>query len=281
MLVFLLAGRERRPAWVLPLVPALIVAELAWIDVSLIQPRPADVAMATGGDIALALTDLEPGSRVFSPSYSVPQQAAAEAGLELADGVHPLQLATYVEYMAAATGFDPGDYSVTLPPFPSGDPATDWGPVLDARALGLLAVNRVVSAFPVDAAGLELSDRFDGAFVYENLAARPRAWVESNAEDPASPWRAADSIEWTPNHVGVIAQGPGRLVLSDPMYPGWRAKVDGREAPISPSRGLLRSVDLLSGAHEVVFSFVPRSLYAGLGVSLLAAVVAIALWRRA
>jgi len=281
LVVFFGAGRERRPAWVLPLVPALIVAELAWIDVSLIQPRPAEAAMATGGEIAAALTDLQPGSRVFSASYSVPQEAAAEAGLELADGVHPLQLAPYVEYMAAATGFDPGEYSVTLPPFPSGDPTTDWGPALDARALGFLAVSRVVSAFPVEAEGLELKDHFDDAFVYENLAARPRAWVESNAENAASPWRAADSIEWTPNHVGVIAQGPGTLVLSDPMYPGWRAKVDGREVPISLSRGLLRSIELSPGAHEVVFTFFPRTLYAGLGVSLLAAVVAIGLWRRA
>ena len=281
LVVFFLAGRERRPAWVLPLVPALIVAELAWIDVSLIQPRPADAAMAAGVEIAAALTDLEPGFRVFSPSYSVPQEAAAGAGLELADGVHPLQLAPYVEYMAAATGFDPGEYSVTLPPFPSGDPTTDWGPALDARALGLLAVSRVVSAFPVEAEGLELSDRFEGAFVYENLAVRPRAWIESNAEDAASSWRAADSIDWTPNRVGVTVQGPGTLVLSDPMYPGWRAKVDGKEAPISLTRGLLRSVELPPGAHEVVFTFIPLSLYAGLGVSLLAAVFAVALWRRA
>jgi len=76
-------------------------------------------------------------------------------------------------------------------------------------------------------------------------------------------------------------QGPGTLVLSDPMYPGWRAKVDGKEAPISLTRGLLRSVELPPGAHEVVFTFIPLSLYAGLGVSLLAAVFAVALWRRA
>ena len=179
--ILLLAGRERRPTWALPLLPALLVVELSWIDVSLIQPRPAVAALATGRAIADSLSDIGEGQRVFSPSYSVPQEAAAEAGLELADGVHPLQLAGYVDFMAAVTGFDSGDYSVTLPPFPSGDPGVDWGPEIDAEALGLLAVSRVVSAFPVDAQGLELESQVEDGLVYVNTAARPRAWVESAA----------------------------------------------------------------------------------------------------
>jgi hypothetical protein len=87
-----------------------------------------------------------------------PQEAAAEAGLELADGVHPLQLASYVEFMGAASGFESDAYSVTLPPYPSGDPAVDWGPELDAQALGRMAIGRVLSGYPIEAAGLRLED---------------------------------------------------------------------------------------------------------------------------
>jgi len=277
--IFFLAGRRRWPAWTLPLLPALLVVELSWIDISLIQPRPA-TSLAAGRAIADSLSGLGEGQRAFSPSYSVPQEAAAEVGLEMADGVHPLQLTDYVDFMAAAVGFDPGEYSVTLPPFPSGDPSVDWGPEIDASALGLLAVSRVVSAFPVDAEGLQVEPPVTDRLVYANTAARPRAWIESAAGGEAAGWRPVDSLEWTPNHVRIVAQGPGTLVLSDPMYPGWHADLDGRRVEVSTSHGILRSVEMRAGSHEVRFVFTPVSLFAGLGASLAAAAIGVALWRR-
>ncbi len=38
--------------------------------------------------------------RVYSPSYSLPQQTAAFWRLELADGIDPLQLISYSQYHA-------------------------------------------------------------------------------------------------------------------------------------------------------------------------------------
>jgi hypothetical protein len=280
LVIFHLAGQGWRPIWAMPLLPALLVAELSWIDGTLIQPRTAAASLAAGRAIANSLSGMGEGERVFSPSYSVPQEAAAEAGVEMADGVHPLQLADYVDFMAAATGFDAGSYSVTLPPFPSGDPSVDWGPEIDADALGLLAVSRVVSQFPVDSQGLQLEPPVADSLVYVNTAARPRAWIESAPGGEAPGWRPVDSLEWTPNHVRMVAQGPGTLVLSDPMYPGWQADLDGQRAAVSTSRGLLRSVEIPAGSHEVQFVFTPVSLFAGLGVSLLAAAFGVALWRR-
>ena len=271
--------KAARFAWTAPAVMLLLVVELCSIDIPLVESRPADLALAGGRSIAEMLAG-EDGQRVFSPSYAVPQEAAADAGLELADGVHPLQLASYVDFMAPAVGFAADSYSVTLPPFPSGDPTVDWGPSLDAQALGLLGVDRIVSGYPVEAEGLSLEASTEGVLVYRNAAVRPRAWIESTTSGARGVLPAA-SIEHAPNWVEVRASGPGTLVLSDPMYPGWRASVDGVDVPIDPYLGLLRAVALPAGDHTVRFSFVPLSLVAGLAMALVAALAAAAIWRRA
>ena len=271
--------RAQRPAWAVPAVTLLLIVELCSIDIPLVESRPADRALGAGRSIAESLRRQD-GGRVFSPSYAVPQEAAAEAGLELADGVHPLQLASYVEFMAAATGFAAESYSVTLPPFPFGDPADDWGPSLDADALGLLGIARILSTYPIDAPGLSPEAATEGILAYRNEAARPRAWVETatSGGTDVSPVR---SIERTPNWVEVRARGPGNLVLSDPMYPGWRASLDGTDLPIEPYLTVLRSVSIPAGEHTVRFRFVPLSLVVGLAIALAAALSAARIWRRA
>jgi hypothetical protein len=260
-------------------VTLLLVVELCSIDIPLVESRPADQALGAGRMIAEFLSRPD-GERVFSPSYAVPQEAAAEAGLELADGVHPLQLASYVEFMAAATGFAAESYSVTLPPFPSGDPADDWGPSLDADALGLLGIGRILSTYPIDAPGLSPETTTGGILIYRNEDARPRVWVESGTSAGTSVSPVA-SIERTPNQVEVRASGPGTLVLSDPMYPGWRASLDGADVPIEPYLGVLRAVSVPAGEHTVRFRFVPLSLVVGLAIALAAALSAAQVWRRA
>jgi len=62
----------------------------------------------------------------------------------------------------------------------------------------------------------------------------------------------------------------GILVLADLDYPGWKASVDGRPAPILSADGYLRAVALSAGSHRVVFRYRPVSFYAGAVLSLLA-----------
>jgi hypothetical protein len=270
--------RGWRPTVTSAALTALLVIELFSIDVTLVEARPAEDALAQGQAVAARLAE-EGDGRTFSLSYAVPQEAAAEAGLELADGVHPLQLSAYVTFMSAAAGFDSRAYSVTLPPFPSGDPTDDWGPVLDMEALGLLAIERVASTFPVEAPGLASEGSIDGVLLYRNERARPMAWIEP-PEGLSGPIRSVTSLSRSANRVEIVASGPGLLVLSDPMYPGWTATVDGVETPIRLYRGLLRSVALADGEHSIVFRFGPSSLYAGMAIAAIAAVAAFVLWRR-
>jgi hypothetical protein len=180
--------------------------------------------------------------------------------------------------MAAATGFAIGPYSVTLPPFPNGETDLDWGPTIDAGLLGLLNVDRLVSAYPLQAAGLTLVSQADGRWVYDNALARPRAWIETASSEGA--WKDVSALEWTPNRIRVQAVGPGRLVLSEIAYPGWQARLDGVRAPVVTSAGILRSVELPAGAHEVVLTFIPASVYIGLTLAVVALMLLAVLWVR-
>jgi hypothetical protein len=254
------------------LLAGLILIDLTAIDRTLLDVRERD----TASDEQAWLQYASDGSRVFSPSYAIPQDEAARLGLELADGVHPLQLRSYVEWMAAATGFEADAYSVTLPPFPTGDPKEDWGPRLDPERLGKLAVGYVVSDYPLSASGWEMTRAGDGLFVYRNPQARPRAWVESGD----GPWRPAQSIDRQPNRIVILAEGPGRLVLSEIAYPGWRVIVDGRRSPMETVDGLLRGVELAAGLHEVRFEFRPSTVFAGLSLTLVSLAALVYLSRR-
>ena len=68
----------------------------------------------------------------------------------------------------------------------------------------------------------------------------------------------------------VNSDAAGILVLADLHYPGWKASVDGRPAPILAADGYLRAVALSRGAHRVEFLYRPVSFYAGAALSLLA-----------
>jgi uncharacterized membrane protein YfhO len=81
--------------------------------------------------------------------------------------------------------------------------------------------------------------------------------------------------------VRARASDRGLLVLADTWFPGWRARVDGRDAPIVRTDQLLRGVVIGAGRHTVEFTYVPWSWRAGWIVSLLAAIGLLALaWRR-
>jgi hypothetical protein len=219
------------------------------------------------------------GGRVLSPSYSLPQPVAVIAGLELADGIDPLQLASYRDFMAASLGFSPDDYSVTLPPFPDGDPTKAWAAAVDSQRIGLLNVSYVLSAFPLEADGLTLEERPEGTYVYRNANARPRAWIQPSVGEGAE-WTRVDEIDRSVDLIRIRAMGPGTLVVSQPMYPGWHAAIDGRGAPIETVYGVLQAVQLTPGEHDIEFAFRPGSVYFGASLTLLSALALAWLWSK-
>ena len=215
--------------------------------------------------------------RVYSPSYSVPQEVAATYGIELADGVDPLQLRAYSRFMEEATGVPVAGYSVTMPPFENGDPSQDnenYRP--DPARLGLLNVRYVVSEFDLPVEGLALRERSGETRIYENLKAMPRAWVQNPEGLPSGNQAGAEITGRGPNRIELQAEGPGVLVLSEIAYPGWRVTVDGKAREVETTEGLLRAVRLEAGVHEVAFIYRPLSVYAGLGLWVLGMVLVLA-----
>ncbi len=257
-----LRGRLPAKTW-MTILYALILFDLGVVGLSQLDYRPLDVVMAEGEAAAEYLADQPGVFRVYSPSYSLPQHTAARYDLELADGVDPLQLAAYVEYMTDASGVPQRGYSVTLPPFAGGEPRRDnaaYAP--DAAALGMLNVRYVAAGFELDVPRLEPVARFGETHLYLNARARPRAWVERTGGE----WRAAEVTYPTPNRMVVRTVGPGRLVLAELAYPGWRAWLDGEPVAWDVAYQVLRAVDLPSGEHVVAFRFQPRSVYLGLAL---------------
>ena len=256
-------SQNKSPQWTVFGWGLLIVLDLSLVNWSTLEVSPAPNLAA----------QIEAGnSRIFSPSYSLPQHVAASAGIELADGINPLQLHSYWEYMSRATGFDGSQYSVTLPPFLEGDPQADWGFKPDASLMGDLSIAQVVSAYPIAGNDLEFKKTENGLHFYANPQAQPRAQVLGG--DPVH------IRSHTPNRLVMVASGPGTLVTSEIAYPGWEVAVDGSPASLQTHSGLLRAVQLSAGEHEVEFTFRPGSLRVGALITLLGLVILASLWIR-
>jgi len=200
----------------------LIAVDLLVVDATLIEARsPQEVFSA--GRAAAAWLAAQPGRfRVYSPSYSIPQHVAELDELDLADGVDPIQLRAYADYLTRAAGLEPQGYRVTLPPFPEGaDVRTALKDVLpDTKMLGRLGVRYVAAAFPIVDSTLLLAGEFDGVYVYRNEQARPVAEAEGD---------------------GVIALSDGTTLFRYrpwPVYAGWA--VSGATAAGLVAAGLVR-----------------------------------------
>lgn len=208
----------------------------------------------------------QPGKfRIYSPSYSLPQHTAARNHLELADGVDPLQLAAYVNFMEKATGVPVAGYSVTLPPFAEGDPRSDnstFHP--EPYLLGLINVTYITADYDLPVEGLVLIEQFGETRIYKNMRTLPRAWIQPEEAPIGEQARPVEITSWTPNRLNMLAAGPGLLVLSELAYPGWRVWIDGEPAEMQVVAGLLRGVQLEPGLHKIIFSFHPYSIYIGL-----------------
>jgi hypothetical protein len=175
-----LTGRTSR--WPGVAAVLLVAVDLLVVDSTLIEARSPERVFEDGHAAAEWLADQSGRFRVYSPSYSIPQHVAERYGLELADGVDPLQLRDYADYLTHAAGLEsPPGYSVTFPPFPEGSEIRtalqDVCP--DAEMLGRLGVRYAAAAFPIDCGqqaandGWQLVNRFDGTYVYQNKDAEP------------------------------------------------------------------------------------------------------------
>ncbi|MBN1220158.1 MAG: hypothetical protein JXM69_14620 [Anaerolineae bacterium] len=275
------------------LIGITLFLDLASFDMSMMRFVSPAEALAPGRAAARYLSQKPGLFRVYSPSYSLPAQTAAVEGLFLADGVEPVHLAVYDQYMARAGGYNDPGFSVTIPNFGDGSLETALRYTQpNLKLLGMLNVTYLVAAFPMAWPGLTLEAEMDRAFIYRNQEALPRAWVAHQSLLAEANWLAqleklphlanvvlidpstaalqpsafnpqpsavaitrysADRIELETN---IVA--PGWLVLSEIWYPGWQAAVNGSPQPVEKVNGLLRGVYLdQPGIYQISMEYRP------------------------
>ena len=256
----------------------LVALDLAVFDLNSFAGRSAALVLSEGAQAAEYIANQGGDIRTYSASYSLPQQTAVHHGIRMADGVDPLQIADYANFMDQASGVPRDGYSETIPPFVNGEPGTDNASYLpDADKLGLLNVGYVVSDFALEADGLVLEKELDGVYIYRNEVNRFPAWVQPGDSSATGEMRPAEVVRRSANRLEVTATGPGRLVVPEIAYPGWSVFVDGVEENLLIQDEILMGVDLVPGTHQVEFEFRPRSVY--IGLLLFCGGLALLVWR--
>jgi hypothetical protein len=274
--LFTMGKLSRLPRVQTALLVALMLVDVFGVDLlSLKFHNPGEV-LAEGAEVVDYVAS-QPGKfRTYSPSYSLPQQTAMGAGIQLADGVNPLQLMDYVNFMEKATGIPIHHYTVTMPDFPNSKPATDnaqYQP--DPHLLGLLNVRFVLSAYDLQNTDMTLVRTIHGTRVYENHFWLPRAWVQPVNAPLGEQILSSPEISLAPNVITLIAEGPGLLVLSEIAYPGWKVTLNGSPAEVLEPMGLLRGVAIPSGTSTVRFEYHPTDVFVGIGLAGLGWIIAI------
>jgi hypothetical protein len=72
-----------------------------------------------------------------------------------------------------------------------------------------------------------------------------------------------------PEHLVLDVDAPaaGFLVLSDQYFPGWKARIDGRDVPIHRANYAFRAVEVPGGQSQIEFRYAPMSVALGAAVS--------------
>ena len=106
------------------------------------------------------------------------------------------------------------------------------------------------------------------------IAARPYATLDGVDAGPFT--RGVGRIELKP----AVPERGAKLVVREQMFPGWRARVDGRDTPIGTAGLGFMTIDLPAGTHDVVMEYTqgtrPRRI--GLAISVLS--LGLGVWHR-
>ncbi len=179
-------------------------------------------------------------------------------------------------------------------------------PFADGAEIGrkLFALTHYAGTKPIRPEQQEVFRGRSGINIYRNPESFPLAWTV-HEEDLLARMTPADlrrkvflAVPGPPlescaptDEVRVIARSGNRIqldarmackgmvILSETFFPGWRATVDGRAAPIYEADGPLRGIVVKAGTHQIEMRYRPMSVYAGAGLTAIG-LLAVLLWRR-
>jgi hypothetical protein len=287
-----LAGRVQRP-WLMALALGLVWLNLFTVNwrFNLAEPVAGGPFPETG---LVRFLQEQPGVARISSAGLLPGGASAGVVHELEDitGNTPLRLDAFQQFE---------------------DRVDSW------RRWQLLNVAYVLSRRDLEGPGLERVYEEGEVKAYRVGDPLPRAWIVQDAV-VADDERALDllnSDDFDPRRIAVLVPGdeglvasaqagaagsvavsgaaPGRLsldvstdgdgllVVSQPFYPGWQARIDGEQVAVHRVDTLLQGVPVRAGSHRVELSFHLSPLPALVSLAALLACLAglILKWRRA
>lgn len=214
--------------------------------------------------------------RIFPPNFSVFYR------LQTVEGYDPLFLQRYGELISA---WERGRADISLLPFNRILRPGNF----QSKIADLLNVKYVLSLTDLKSEKLELVFREGETRVYRNKNVLPRAfmvssWYLAKNKEEAMAFLFSGKIDFSqtvvleslPAQINLVAgkhrvkikeykenrvmievetSSGGILVLSDSYYPGWGARIDGRESEIFCVNYNFRGVFVPRGKHEVVFEY--------------------------
>jgi hypothetical protein len=129
---------------------------------------------------------------------------------------------------------------------------------------------KIISSY-LEAQGLMAESGF-GIIDTAILEEPPPQWYKFSFETAPFADKQQDQVRiqgYAPNVIKISAnlKSDGVLVLTDIFYPGWMAYVDGRQAKIYRTNGLVRGIFLKKGRHNITFKYSPFSFKMGLIIS--------------
>jgi hypothetical protein len=133
-------------------------------------------------------------------------------------------------------------------------------------------VHQAVVANDTQTLDLLNADSFDP----RAMAILPPGAAELAPPKGTGPGSAARVVEAIPGRLvlDVSPDGDGLLVVSQPYYPGWRARVDGKRVPLQRVDYMLQGVPVEAGSRRVELSYHLSPLPAIISLAVLAGCVA-------
>ena len=153
------------------------------------------------------------------------------------------------------------------------DPDSDY---LSRLNVGVLVAQEIPGTGPP---GWPLGPHVHGHSFYLNpRPVWPRFYLSSDASAPSAAATPVRVLRYEHEHVELEASSreATTLVSSEAWYPGWKATIDGSEAPILKVNEAFRGLKLPPGSHRITMTYAPDRLKTGAAASL--AALALLIW---
>ncbi|MBW2064744.1 MAG: YfhO family protein [Deltaproteobacteria bacterium] len=230
------------------------------------------------------------GGRVVTLSNLFPANDGLRYRFPSVLGYDPLILKRYVEYVLVAQGVErpnPEDIvNLSLIKYPEAKligllNARYLISGKDIKVLGAVVpyanlVSRSVVKSPEEILRFMNGDEFDpkSMVVFEPGTVKQ---VMSGGRTQARHGSSYSVIEYNTDdlRIRVETKKPAYLVLSEIYYPGWRARVDGKEVEVLCGNYIFRVIPLEAGEHEVQLYFISWPFRIGAIISVFALVLGI------